>query len=259
VPPYASSAEVAGIGVTRDTAVALVRLDNPAVHNALTLEMWRELERVITALREDPEVLVIVLHGAGEHFSTGADIGDLPDDADDFHAVHLAVEHAIATSPTPIIAAIEGYCVGGGCELAVACDLRFAAPTATFGITASRLGLVYPLVPTRRLRDLVGPSAARRLLYGGELFDAEWALRVGLVDEIVSGDVVAWAWDYARLLAGRSQASIVAAKRFTADVRVAERAAVPTDAAADYAEGVSAFRERRPPQFPSGTRPSSRR
>lgn len=231
--------------------VAVITLTNPGRFNALTIRMWIELERIVTQLSTDPAVLVLIIRGAGNDFSSGFDIGDLPaDDPEQFHPVHLAAERAIAGCPKPVLAAIRRNCVGGGCEIAVAADLRFAAPEARFGVTPSRLGIVYPAQPTRRLVELIGISEARRLLFAGELMDAAWALRVGLITEIVEEgtDVYDRVRDFARLLTTRSQISIAAAKYFTAGGT--DEVSWP---ATDYAEGVRAFRERRPPSFGSAT------
>ncbi|OYO11379.1 enoyl-CoA hydratase [Enemella evansiae] len=228
--------------------IAVITIANPGRFNALTIGMWIELERIVTELSADPRVLVLVIRGAGDDFSSGFDIHDLPDtDPDRFHPVHLAAEQAIATCPKPVLAAIRGTCVGGGCEIAVAADLRYADPGARFGVTPSRLGIVYPSQPTRRLVELIGVGEARRLLFLGELMDASWALRVGLVSEVVAEgeDVIDRTMAVARLLTTRSQISIAAAKHYTAGG--AERSWPATD----YAEGVRAFRERRSPGFPS--------
>ncbi|OEV15777.1 enoyl-CoA hydratase, partial [Streptomyces nanshensis] len=100
----------------------------------------------------------------------------------------VAAEEALAAFPKPTVAAVHGHCVGGGCQLAAACDLRFAAHDALFGITPAKLGIVYPASSTERLVRLVGPATAKFLLYSGELIDAERALRTGLVDEVHRGE-----------------------------------------------------------------------
>lgn len=236
--------------------IAVITLSSPGRRNALTRRMWAELGRTVAELTDDPSVLVIVLRGEGADFSTGFDIHDLPaTDPDSFHPLHLAAEQAIAGCPKPVLAAIRGYCVGGGCEIAVAADLRFTDAGARFGITPSRLGIVYPSQPTRRLVGLIGISEARRMLFAGELLDAAWALRVGLVTEIVEpgSDVFERTLAFARMLTTRSQISIAAAKQLTTEqltTDLAEPMSWPSD---DYAEGVRAFRENRRPDFPSTT------
>lgn len=246
-----------------DGGVALVTLHHPRVHNALTQTMWVALGETVARLDADPTVAAIVLHGAGEHFSSGADITDLPDDAEAFGALLERTETTIAQSATPVVAAIAGTCVGGGCGLAVAAHQRFATSSARFGITASRLGIVYPARPTRRLVELVGPSTARRMLTAGEILDADWALRVGLVDELVvpstqsapGAAVLQRALDHAALLARRSAVSVRAALALTgAGTAPVEAEGV---AAADYREGRAAFLAGRAPQFPSRQTPAT--
>nr|WP_275940810.1 enoyl-CoA hydratase/isomerase family protein [Nocardioides zeae] len=233
-----------------DGRVATVVLDRPDKCNALTMDMWRMLELTVRGLGEDPRVLAIVIVGAGRDFCAGADIRELPLDSDAFHRLHLAAERTIADAPKPVIAAVRGSCVGGGCEIAVAADLCFAEPTARFGITASRLGVVYPYTPTQRLVAAVGRGRARRMLYGGELFDAAWAERAGLVSEVVDGDVEEFAHGYAQMLVRRSQTTIAAARQNTAGT--------PADLAwpdTDYVEGIRAYRHGREPEFGTLPRP----
>ncbi|MFT4187791.1 MAG: enoyl-CoA hydratase/isomerase family protein [Aeromicrobium sp.] len=230
--------------VTRDH-IAIVTLRHPEVRNAMTIPMWRELARVVAALDADPDVRAIVLRGYGMDFSSGADIRDLPTDPADFHRVHVATEHVIAETLTPVIAAVSGDCVGGGCEIAVAADLRFADTTARFGVTASRLGIVYPEAPTRRLEALVGVAETRRMLLGGELLDVWWAREAGLVNEVVpEGEAFSRALDFARLLTGRSPATIDGAQRITRG-----RAVTAGREPRHYREGRRAFVERRSPDF----------
>lgn len=237
------------IGCSITDGVAVVTIDRPHRCNALTMDMWATLRERLADLNDDPRVLVLIITGAGGDFSAGADIGDLPDDPDEFHRLHLAVEHAVATFSKPVIAAIRGNCVGGGCEIAVAADLRIADDTARFGITASRLGIVYPSAPTQRLVDLIGLGHARYLLYTSQLVGTDWAERVGLVNERVEGDVLERARELAEMMIGRSQTTIRAAKQLTAGIH--SDLAWPDD---DYREGVRAFREYRTPVFTPGAR-----
>lgn len=244
---------MAGIDVVVDDGIGLVTLRNPPVRNALTARLWDDLGAAVAALDANDDVAAIVVRGHGGHFSAGADIADLPDDPGEIEGLLDRADAVLADSTTPVIAAVDGYCVGGGCAIAVAAHQRFASTRARFGITASRLGIVYPAGPTRRLMGLVGPSTARRMLTAAELHDAEWALRVGLVDELVDlttgVEVSDRAVEYARLLARRSAVSVSAALTLTTswDADTPERA----DGHADYREGRAAFGEKRTPDFPS--------
>jgi enoyl-CoA hydratase/carnithine racemase len=237
--------------------VATVVLDNPAKRNAMTAEMWRALPPLLERLAADPGAGVLVLTGAGASFCAGADIASLREPEPGHHPQDLAVraEEALAAFPRPTVAAVRGHCVGGGCQLAVACDLRFAEEGALFGVPPAKLGVVYPPATTRRLAALVGPSAAKYLLFSGELIDTERALRTGLVDEVVrDGELGDRVEAFTRLLVSRSRLTQTAAKEFVAGhtgrsahwAAEAARAALP---GGDTAEGVAAFLERRPPRF----------
>ncbi|MEU5162998.1 enoyl-CoA hydratase/isomerase family protein [Streptomyces sp. NPDC020875] len=256
------------IGCGIADGVATVVIDRPAKRNAMTTGMWRALPPLLERLAADPAVRVMVLTGEGGTFCAGADIASLRDGETDATAPteaagaeptpqELAVlaEETLAAFPKPALAEIRGYCVGGGCQLAAACDLRFAASDARFGVTPARLGVVYPPSATRRLVKLVGPSAAKYLLFSGELIDSARALRTGLVDEVLPpeelGPRVA---AFARTLAARSRLTQAAAKEFVAGRtdRADHWAAIAAEQArpgGDTAEGVAAFLEGRTPRF----------
>ncbi|GGO14208.1 hypothetical protein GCM10011574_34380 [Microbispora bryophytorum] len=157
------------------------------------------------------------------------------------------------TFPKPVIAMIEGYCVGGGCQLALACDLRIAATGARFGVTPAKLGIVYPLSSTRRLAEIAGPAAAKLLLFSAELIGAEHAVRLGLVDEVCPPeDLRERVYGLAVTMAGRSRLTMAAAKQIIdgrageAEVRAWQREARESG---EMAEGVRAYREGRSPGF----------
>ncbi|GGM14761.1 enoyl-CoA hydratase/isomerase family protein [Dactylosporangium sucinum] len=218
--------------------VATIVITNPAKRNAMTADMWRALPPLLDGLRDDPSVKVVVLAGAGGTFCAGADITEaalIARDGDDSLAARA--ELALADFPKPAIAKIEGFCVGGGCQLAVACDLRFATADSRFGVTPAKLGIVYPPSTTRRLAALVGPARAKLLLYTAELIDAPTALAFGLIDGLRDADEVA------ATIARRSQLTVHAAKAV-----LAGRAA-PAQDEKELAEGIAAFSGRRAPDF----------
>nr|WP_218040703.1 enoyl-CoA hydratase/isomerase family protein [Actinomadura sp. WMMB 499] len=244
-------------------SVGTITIDRPGKRNAMSAEMWRELPRILDGLAADPSVRAVVLTGAGGNFCAGADIGEL--DAihrdDDTH-LSTAAERALAAFGKPTVAAIEGVCVGGGCQLAAACDLRFAAADARFGITPARLGIVYPVAATVRLVGLVGPASAKYLLYSAELIGADDALRIGFLNEVVP-DPRARVAEFTRTLASRSLLTQCATKdivdAITAGGDVRERAArwlMEMDGSGELKEGAAAFLERRTPDFPWTPRPS---
>ena len=247
----------------RDGPVATLTINRPDRLNAVTFAMFSRLPALLAEAEAMAGVRVLVLRGAGrKSFSAGADISEFatarttPQQAAVYDNAVLAAEEALATFPAPTIAAIHGHCYGGGCALALACDLRFASSGARFAITPAKLGIVYPLRATRRLIDAVGPSRAKFILMSGLDIDAARAAAIGLVDE-VDDDVDAAVDDFAAILAGRSAVTQRAVKQTVA--RVLDGATADDDAQAalrdaalaspDYAEGVSAFLERRPPKF----------
>ncbi|MGW1895643.1 enoyl-CoA hydratase/isomerase family protein [Streptomyces sp. NPDC002004] len=235
--------------------VATVVIHHPAKRNAMTADMWRALPPLLGRLAADPAVRALVLTGEGETFCAGADISSLrgatADAADGPQGLAVQAEDALAAFPKPTLAAVRGYCVGGGSQLAAACDLRFAEEGALFGVTPAKLGIVYPASSTRRLASLAGPATAKYLLFSGELIDAERALRTGLVDEVLpAGELDKRVAEFTRILTTRSQLTQAAAKEF-ADGRTdrAEHWDAQARGSGDSAEGVAAFLERRPPRF----------
>ncbi|MCT9090209.1 enoyl-CoA hydratase/isomerase family protein [Streptomyces sp. ASQP_92] len=231
--------------------VATVVISHPAKRNAMTSAMWRALPPLLETLAADPDVGALVLTGAGDTFCAGADISTLREPGEDPRALAVAAEEALAAFPKPTLAAVRGHCVGGGSQLAAACDLRFAQEGALFGVTPAKLGIVYPASSTRRLTSLVGPATAKYLLFSGELIDSARALRTGLVDEVLpAGELDERVAAFTRTLVSRSRLTQAAAKEF-ADGRTDRDAhwAEQERAADDTAEGIAAFLERRTPRF----------
>ncbi|MGW0738054.1 enoyl-CoA hydratase/isomerase family protein [Streptomyces sp. NPDC002851] len=236
---------------TVSDGVATVVIDHPAKRNAMTTGMWRELPPLLDGLAADSDVRALVLTGEGGTFCAGADISGLRESAGEAQGLAVRAEDALAAFPKPTVAAVRGFCVGGGCQLAAACDLRFAEEGAAFGVTPAKLGIVYPASSTARLASLVGPAAAKYLLFSGELIDTGRALRTGLVDEVLpGGELGKRVAEFTRILAARSLLTQAAAKEFTAGRT--DRAAHWAEQArgsGDTAEGVAAFLERREPRF----------
>ncbi|MFE2263796.1 enoyl-CoA hydratase/isomerase family protein [Streptomyces griseosporeus] len=235
--------------VTESVATVVIR--HPARRNAMTAGMWRALPPLLDDLAADPQVRALVLTGDGGTFCAGADITSLREGPQEAQELAVRAEEALAAFPKPTLAVVRGHCVGGGTQLAAACDLRFAEEGALFGVTPARLGIVYPASSTRRLVSLVGKAGAKYLLFSGELIDAARALRTGLVDEVLpEGDLDKRVAEFTRILVSRSQLTQAAAKEFAdgrtdRDAYWAERARGSGEAA----EGVAAFLERRQPRF----------
>ncbi|MHC9294728.1 enoyl-CoA hydratase-related protein [Mycobacterium sp. LTG2003] len=256
------------IRVERDTetpSIATVVLSNPDSHNAISLGMYQRIPEVFAELDADPEVKVVVVRGEGTRsFASGADISEFEqvrgnsESAKAYNEQVAAAEHAVEGCTKPTIAMVHGYCIGGGCGLALACDLRFADERSRFGITPAKLGLVYSLESTKRLVDVVGPSRAKWILFSGQHIYADDSLRLGLIDELVPAeDLEKHTYEFARLVTTRAQFSVRSSKRIvelvlggqsaddevTVDIR---NSSFDTD---DYAEGVRSFLEKRPPRF----------
>ncbi len=248
------------IVVTSDGAIATLWLNRPAKRNAVTHAMWRGIADACAALAEDRDVRVVVVRGVGDHFCAGADIGERGTiDAGTYLDATRAAEGGIHGLPQPTIAFVTGSCVGGGAEIAIACDLRFADTTARFGITPARLGIVYPSFAIERAVRLLGPSATKHLLYSAELIDVDRALRIGLVDEVHEvGAAEERLVTFATLLATERSALTQQASKQLVDAVVRDggidpaltrRWAAEVAASPDQVEGAAAFAERRPPRF----------
>jgi enoyl-CoA hydratase/carnithine racemase len=172
----------------RDDGVAVVRLDNPKV-NALSTALLSQLEAAARALVDDPPGAVVVT-GGDRLFAAGADIGEFggPDEARAVGGGFVRALDAVAAIPRCVVAAVSGVALGGGCELALACDLRIASDKARFGQPEILLGIIPGGGGTQRLARLVGPSRAKELILTGHQVRADEALRIGLVDEVVPHD-----------------------------------------------------------------------
>jgi enoyl-CoA hydratase/carnithine racemase len=252
------------LAVGREGAVAVLTITRPEKRNAMTTRMWADLPDVLAGVAADPAVRVLVVTGAGPSFCAGADIADLLGGADpadpmaDVRRHNLAAQEALRNFPRPTIAMIRGHCIGGGVEIAAACDLRFTDATGRFGVTPAKVGIVYPPESTRALVDLVGPATAKYLLFSGELVDAATALRTGLVDRVVDeADLEAEVHRFAGVLASRSALTQRATKETVRALTAGHDGAAEvarwyreTVAVGELAEGVAAFGARRPPRFP---------
>src|SRR5881398_1502748 len=178
--------------------VGVVTFNNPAKRNAMSLDMWQGFGHALIELRDDPEVRVVILVGAGDKaFVSGADISQFEKtrhnaQASEDYAKRSAAERALlADYPKPTIACIRGFCLGGGMQVAMLADIRIAAENSEFGIPAAKLGIAYGYDGLRHLVSLVGPSWARLIMYTGMKIDSAEALRIGLVDRI-SPDAQLW-------------------------------------------------------------------
>ena len=267
--------------------VAVVTLNRPGSRNAMTYGMWLAMPSIMAALDRNPEVRAVILTGAGADFCAGADIAEFEKvraDVAQATTYEVAVDaccDAIANISKPTVAVLRGYCLGGGAHLAMSCDFRFAGQDAMMGIPAARLSIIYGVKGTRKLLSLVGLSEAKKILYGGQRFDAAHAQRIGFVDQVaglgavVSGrsfwerligakqqvaknDPMAEARAFATSLAGNAPLSMAGAKYLlngmamgtgALDLVRSEALIAAAAASEDYREGRAAFGEKRSPKF----------
>jgi len=246
-----------------DGHVARLLLNRPAKRNAIDQSMWEAIPRTVEMAMAAPDVRVLILGSSRPGiFCAGADIGEFSAQSRsaDWRALNQAAirgaQLAIARAPKPVIAAIDGDCVGGGCGLALACDIRIASPRSRLGITPAKLGLVYSLHDSKLLVDLVGPGQAKRMLYTGMLLEADEALRIGLVETLSEAPMEA-----AEALAAEIAAASPFSQKGTKAIirRILDGVADDdADSAAlfdsaftgpDFAEGVGAFLAKRKPAF----------
>jgi enoyl-CoA hydratase len=252
--------------VTVDNYVGTITFNNPARRNAMSLDMWQGLKPVMAEMDASDDVRVIVLRGGGGRaFCAGADIsqfGDQRASKDEIAAYDKTVGegyNAVASASKPVIAHIEGSCVGGGLAIALCTDIRIATPDARFGIPAAKLGIGYTADSLKPLVDLVGLSFAKEIMITARLFDASEALGMGLVNRVVPASAIAaYVDDYTSSISRNAPLSIRAAKAAInelvrdSDVRDMERARTWTAEcydSSDYEEGRTAFMEKRPAAF----------
>jgi enoyl-CoA hydratase/carnithine racemase len=248
---------MAGVRGERVGAVGTLIIDNPTRRNAMTADMYGSVRPAVENLLVD-ETRVVVLRGAGDAaFGAGSDISEFPTrrmgtDAEQFDAVEHDAWDVLAGIPIPVIAAIHGPCMGGGIAMALHCDIRIAADDATFAVPPARLGLAYPEHALARLVDLVGPAQTKLLLYSARVIDAEQALRIGLVQEVVpkgmlDSHVEKLAGQIARLAPLSHQATKLSVDAL-ARPELADRAVEARRVcygSSDYREGVQAFLDKR--------------
>ena len=252
--------DAAPVIVEIEDAVATVTLNRPAKRNAVTFAMWGALAERVTELAANPDVRVLVVRGAGDHFCAGADITELTNGpGGEYARVNWAAEEALAGFPGPTIAEIRGNCIGGGISIATACDIRFASEDATFGITPAKLGIVYPTNALERTVRLIGGSATKQLMFSGDIVDASRALHIGLVDEVHdTANLGARVQDFVAVLLERSHLTQVATKAMVHEVVTDGRVKPATtmkwestmDQSGEVREGVAAFLGKRTVRWP---------
>ena len=246
--------------------VGVITFNNPEKRNAMSLDMWEGLGHALVELRDDTDVRVVILAGAGDKaFVSGADISQFEKNrhnaqASEEYAKKSAAQRALlADYPKPIIACIRGFCLGGGMQVAMSADIRIASNNSQFGIPAARLGIAYGYDGLKNLVSLVGPSWARLIMYTGMRIDSAEAARIGLVDRVLP-DAELWdaTMEIARTISSNAPLAIQAAKITIAqvlkdpdkrDMDAIKAIGTACMDSEDFREGRTAFMEKRKPRF----------
>ncbi len=264
-PAPASAVTDKMLSEVRD-GIGIMTFNNPARHNAVSMEMWVAAKAILEGFRDDPAVRVVVVRGAGgKAFVSGADISKFDDERAEQAAVARydeATEGAytlLREYPKATVAMIDGYCIGGGLNLAICCDLRFCSEGSKFAIPAAKLGLGYGYSRVRRLLDIVSPAFAREIFLTARQFTAAEASSMGLVNRVMAAsELEGYTLGIARQMAGNApltlgsikhiirQALLDPAERDLDACAASVRACFESE---DYAEGRAAFREKRAPAF----------
>ncbi len=246
-------------------AVAHLVVDRPEKRNALDLAMWQAIPPAVAVAEADPAVRLLIVRGVDRTaFAAGADIGQFHErfrnreTALAYMAAVSGASAALADCPKPTVAMIHGDCVGGGVEIAIACDLRFCSTQSRFGIPPARLGVCYSMASTRRVSRVVGPSRTAELLFTGRLIDAATAHDWGLADRVLDPDALdGETAAFAETVCRNSQYSIRYAKRALREIAAGTEGEpealremrIGAWEAGDLQEGVAAYLEKRKPAF----------
>jgi enoyl-CoA hydratase len=242
-----------------------LRFNNPAKHNALSVDMWEAVPPLLERAQKDDNVRMVVLSGeGGKAFVSGADISQFEDmraakeAVTRYEAMAEAALQGIYEFAKPTLACISGYCIGGGVNVAICCDLRIATSNSVFSIPATRLGLGYRYSAMKNLTDLVGPGCAKDIFFTARRLDAAEALRIGLVNRVAEPDGLdALLAEYTGAITTGAPLTIRAGKRIIrdvlkadgADMDLARKLILDCFESEDYAEGRKAFMEKRKPVF----------
>ncbi|MSO54193.1 MAG: enoyl-CoA hydratase [Rhodospirillales bacterium] len=252
--------------VERDGAVGRMIFNNPERHNAVSREMWEAVVEIMAGFATDPAVRVVVVSGAGgKAFVSGADISKFESErasqnaVDRYNAATHAATEALVNFAKPTLAMIDGYCIGGGMSLALACDMRMCSVGSQFGVPAAKLGLGYGADGVRRLMDLVGPAFTREIFYTARRYTAEEAFAMGLVNRVVpKADLAAQVKELVQSIADNAPLTVASIKKIVGelvkdpadrDMAACDRMVKACFASQDYIEGRRAFMEKRKAVF----------
>ena len=249
-----------------DNGIGWMIFNNPSRHNALSLEMWQGMGDILESYDANKDVRVVIMRGeGGKSFVSGADISEFDskrsnaDQRREYGKIAGRGSMWLSKIKKPLIAMIEGYCIGGGLATALAADIRFASPDSKFGIPAAKLGLGYEFEGLAKLSRIVGPSRARDIMFSARFFEASEAKDMGLINFVESRDNIEKACiEYAELISKNAPLTVTAAKMA---VNAWENSSIESEVnqvkthvdacfnSEDYKEGRKAFKEKRPPVF----------
>jgi len=248
----------------RTGRIGRILLTQPAKRNAISAAMWQQLLSCLEEAADTPALKVLIITGDGEHFAAGADISEFetlyatPESSKKISLTIAQALEAVSIFPKPTIAKIRGACVGGGCGIALSCDMRIADGTSKFAITPGNLGLVYPFADMKRLIQAVGISRAKDMLFSARTVLSEEALQIGLINRLTDQyELDQVVRDYAMSIADISGESISATNRMFMAYEAGQRSETKATkelfqagfSSKDFAEGYNAFLEKRKPDF----------
>jgi len=252
------------IETSDDRRLAIVKINRPQRRNACDFEAWTRLRDIFRELAHEKALRLAILTGEGGHFCAGDDIIAFraamndPEEAETYRARIQECYAAVQDLPVPVIAALSGVCVGGGCSLALCCDFRVGDASAKVGVPVAKLGIVYPTIQLIRLSHLIGISETRRWLYTGDMVDAEQARQAGFLDLLTTGDVLKAAQEFGAgmmdsaplsIAGSKMQLNAIAANRLQErEAQIAELSDKANNSE-DYKNAAAAFSRKRKPTF----------
>lgn len=247
----------------KEENIGILSINRPDTLNSLNSELLKELDKAIDFIKQDEEIYVLIITGEGKAFVAGADIGEMKDlaytEAKEFAELGMNVFRKIELLDIPTIAAVNGFALGGGCELAMSCDIRIASERAKFGQPEVGLGITPGFAGTQRLPRLVGLPIAKELIFTGDIIDAKKAYEIHLVNKVVPSDqLLEESKALATKIAQKGQIAVRYAKeaiRISDEMDIEQGMEIESDLFAkcfdteDQKEGMTAFLERRTPNF----------
>jgi enoyl-CoA hydratase/carnithine racemase len=250
----------------KEGRVGTMIFNNPERHNAVSLEMWEAATRILQDFARDDDVRVVVVTGAGgKAFVSGADISKFESERATqeavarYNSISMGFYTALSEFPKPTLAQIAGYCIGGGLNLAIACDLRFCTEGSRFALPAAKLGLGYGYVGFKRFVDTIGPANTKDIFFSARQLGAAEALAMGVVSKVLpEAELAPFVTGYANTIADNAPLTIAAIKQSAIEalkpdsqrnLKLVEEMVARCFASRDYIEGRTAFMEKRKPQF----------